>query len=241
MIFTKNLFYKAVISSIGLESMNIVFLKYISSEKKYVFRLVNGHRERIDFLEIRVYFNRKLMICTLKSVYDRSLFEKNLPFHSDGFFNRHTFLFNSNPVDSWFPESVSYRFDHTVESLTGSLQLMRENLTKQGRLFFKADAELNPIFVLGRNYIGTLQVDKDELASELQQETDAGRFFKMIENETYKDLIEHLSEVWIFPKENDLRDYSLEDKKYYFAFNLLYYYINQGRKKVKRNTLYRYQ
>lgn len=102
------------------------------------------------------------MIGTLKSVYDRSLFEKNMAFHSDGFFNRHTFLFNSNPVDIWFPESVRYRFDHTVESLTASLLLLSQDLTNQGRSFFEADVELNPIFVLGRNYIGTLQVDKDE-------------------------------------------------------------------------------
>lgn len=179
--------------------MNIVFLKYISSERKYIFRLNNEQSERINFLEIRVYFNRKFMTCTLKSVHDQSLFEKNLPFHSDGFFNRHNFLFNSNPVDSWFPESVSYRFDHAVESLTASLQLMSRDLTRQGRSFF----------------------------------------FKMIKNEKYKDLIEHISEVWIFQKNDYLRDYSLEDKKYYFAFNLLYHYINQGRKKVIRNTLYR--
>lgn len=219
--------------------MNIVFLKYITCEKKYIFRLDIGQSERIDFLEIRVYFNRKFMACTLKSVHDQSLFEKNLPFHSDGFFNRHTFLFNSNPVDSWFPESVSYRFDHAVESLTASLHLMSRDLASQGRSFFEEDVELNPIFLLSRTYIGTLQVDKDKLLSDLQQETDAGQFFKMIKNEKYKDLIEHLSEVWIFPKDDYLRDYSLEDKKYYFAFNLLYHYINQGRKKVIRNTLYR--
>lgn len=181
------------------------------------------------------------MTCTLKSVHDQSLFEKDLPFHSDGFFNRHTFLFNSNPIDSWFPESVTYRFDHSVESLTVSLNQMSRDLTNQGRSFFKTDAELNPIFLFGKNYINELQVDKDQLASDLQHETDIGRFFKMIENETFKNLVEHLSEVWIFAKEDDLRDYSLEDKKYYFAFNLLYYYINQGRKKVIRNSIYRDQ
>ncbi|MCU7618485.1 hypothetical protein NZ698_14890 [Chryseobacterium sp. PBS4-4] len=221
--------------------MNIVFLKYISSKKKYIFRLVNGQSDRIDFLEMRVYFNRKFMTCTLKSVHDQSLFEKDLPFHSDGFFNRHTFLFNSNPIDSWFPESVTYRFEHSAESLTECLSQISQDLTNQGRSFFTTDVELSPIFLLGRNYIDELQVDKDQLASELQYETDIGRFFKMIENETYKDLIDHLSEVWIFPKEDDLRDYSLEDKKYYFAFNLLYYHINQGRKKVIRNSIYRDQ
>lgn len=192
MNLTKTFFYQALISSIKLESMNMIFLKYISSKKKYIFKLDNRQRERIDFLEIRVYFNRKFMTCTLKSVHDQSLFEKDLPFHSDGFFSRHTFLFNSNPIDSWFPESVTYRFDHSVESITVSLNQMSLDLTNQGKSFFKTDVELNPIFLFGRNYINELQVDKDQLASDLQHETDIGRFFKMIENQTYKDLIDHL-------------------------------------------------
>lgn len=178
------------------------------------------------------------MTCTLRSVYDTSLFEKYLSYHSDGYFNKHSFLFNSNPKDIWFPESVKYRFNHGIDSITTTLDQMNQDLTIQSKSFFDAETELDPIFLWGKNYIDRLRIDKDTLAHKLQQETDEGRFFKSIENETFKNLIKNLSEVWIFSNEDYQKDYSLEDKKYYFAFNLLYCYINQGRKKAIRNTIY---
>lgn len=195
-----------------VDSMNFTFLKYISSKKKYIFELVKEQKGRIDFLEIRVYFNSNFITCTLKSVYDLSLFEKNLSFHSDGIFNKHTYLFNSVPANIWFPESIRYRFDHTIESLKAALDLIKQNLTNQGRLFFKEDAELDLLLSFGQNYIDKLLINQNQLADELQKETNRGRFFQMIENETFKDLIEHLSQVWIFPKEDFLKDYLLEEK-----------------------------
>lgn len=82
-----------------VDSMNFTFLKYIISKKKYIFELVTEQKGRIDFLEIRVYFNSNFITCTLKSVYDPSLFEKNLSVHSDDIFNKHTYLFNSVPAN----------------------------------------------------------------------------------------------------------------------------------------------
>lgn len=122
--------------------------------------------------------------------------------------------------------------------MKAALDQIKQDLTNQGRLFFKEDVELDLLLSFGQNYIDKLLINQNQLADELQKETDSGRFFQMIENETFKDLIEHLSQVWIFPKEDFLKDYSLEEKKYYFAYNLLYCYINLGRKKAIRNSIY---
>lgn len=238
MELSKKLLYEKIINSINLNNRTVEFEKYLNTRKTYIYKVGNKDIDRVDFLEIRVYYKRKFLTCTLKSVYDKSLIKQNLPFHSDGHFNRHQYLFNTQPTNRWFPESVMFKFEDNLSSFSKSIKQLNNDLNNQGEIFFDIDLKSNPIFLTGTNYINTLKIDKDNLATELDKETIEGRFFKRIKNETFNNLVKTLDIVWLFTKEDYLKDYSLEDKKYYLTFNLLYYYINLNAKKIKRNLLY---
>jgi hypothetical protein len=235
----KNKIQKIITDSISDNNQGFVFIKYINQIKKYLFEVKNHYVERYDTFEIRVHLKKKFIICTLKSVHDKSLNKTHYEFHSDGIFNRHNFLYNTNSVNPYFPESIIYRFQDNVASLNKTLNQINKDLSNQGYNFYNINLKEDIKYKTGVNFINKLNIDKDVLASELENESINGHFFKNIHSEVFKDLVNIIDLVWNYSDEEYARDYTLEDKKYYLSFNLLYAYINFNRKKIIRNRLYR--
>lgn len=223
---------RIITDSITSNNQDFVFIKYINQNKKYLFEVKNQYIERYDTLDIRVHLKRRFLICNLRSVHDKSLMKIKYTFHSDGIYNRYNYLYNTNPkINPYFPESVIYRFEDNTTSLIKILNQINEDLQNQGYNFYNVNLKEDIKFKTGINFINKLNIDKEGLAYELEKESINGRFFKSIKSKTFKDLVSQIEVVWNYKDEEYARDYTLENKKYYLGFNLLYAYINLNKKK----------
>ncbi|GAB3517684.1 hypothetical protein [Emticicia fontis] len=226
-------------ATLSLNIAGYVFVK--SNGRYYYFKRESPFPGAIDLMVICVYFTKGVISCELQSRLDQKIDK-----YVGGFFDRHTYLFNSKSevykqteLDPSQVFDSSYRFKKSVKALKATLYVMLGDLFRQGRKFIiDCDKRYSePKFLCALNFVEHLEKDKEKFKKELIEECERIRQSKyfirhhyMLEHPDYQELVMRLNRIY----EPSSKPYI--DNQYY-AYSFLFGYYFGPVRRDKRNHL----